>query len=359
MNKSGIVFCLIFSVCQAFAQTDNDNMENAEPLRLGEFVNSFTDGNTIQYECIDESLTGKCIKYHNDQWFTFNSGSLSQLYINISNQECRDLYGVQLIVLDGELCEPETYEILDCVSLATQDDIFVELNGLKTNHNYWLIVDGYLEDYCKFHIEASAKPSGISVQQVNLMDSKGAKYENIVNLQWKIPDSLSHDLTNVYVVKRTNKDFKFYPLDTVPIAYNAYGKMKNDYSYADTLVRPGLYYYRLIMEDNSGHQYFDSEFNYKVYGPLKTTPSDKALVLPLDFRRYTELTIVILDAVTQKKIDTFDLVFDPLKHDNFVIYTNKYANRKLEVMEVQVINNENGRRDIHYHRLKGEFKLKD
>ena len=34
-------------------------------------ITSNTTGCTVQRACVDERLTGKCIEYHNDQWFEF------------------------------------------------------------------------------------------------------------------------------------------------------------------------------------------------------------------------------------------------------------------------------------------------
>ena len=71
--------------------------------------------------------------------------------------------GVQIVVLQGEPCHVETYEILTCVSLANQDDIYIELNSLQTQQNYYINIDGYLHDYCGFEIEVSQYAKGLSV----------------------------------------------------------------------------------------------------------------------------------------------------------------------------------------------------
>ncbi|MEQ6118893.1 hypothetical protein [Reichenbachiella sp. MALMAid0571] len=117
-------------------QVTNDNIENRIELLPNNTLTSKAEGCTVQWQCVDESLTGKEIEYHNDQWFYFNTGSLDNYFLNISNQRCRDLRGVQLVVIDGEPCKPETYNIVSCVSLATQDDIFIELQYLKTEYSY-------------------------------------------------------------------------------------------------------------------------------------------------------------------------------------------------------------------------------
>jgi hypothetical protein len=67
-----------------------------------------------------------------------------------------------VVVIDGEPCKTETYKILSCVSLETQDDVNVKLVGLTENQDYLINVDGYLEDQCSFIIDISPVPKGVS-----------------------------------------------------------------------------------------------------------------------------------------------------------------------------------------------------
>ena len=106
----------------SYGQVANDSVQNRKALLLGETHTSYTAHSTVERRCVDEALTGKCIKYHNDQWFSFNSGDASELFINVSQQRCKDLFGVQLVVLRGEPCRPESYDILSCTSSGTNDD---------------------------------------------------------------------------------------------------------------------------------------------------------------------------------------------------------------------------------------------
>lgn len=358
MRRYCVILFFVIINLPVVGQSDNDNMENAEELRIGEFVDSFTDGNTIQRDCIDESLTDKCIKYHNDQWFTFNSGEFTSLYINISNQNCRDLYGVQLIALEGELCQPETYSILNCISLATQDDIFVTLNDLKQHQKYWLIIDGYLHDFCKFDIEVSETPMGLSSEEVDVIQTSSASDENIINLSWHIPDSAAHEVKNVHILKRSRGEFRYYPLDTVGVSYNAYGSMKNDYHYADTLIRSGQYHYRVVIEDGQGHHYLNSQYTYKIYNPRYASSDNNTIELSLDYRRYTSVTVLMLNAKTQELVDYLDLIFDPREHAQLHLFTNKFLGRNIDVLEVQVVDNETKRRSVTYHKLTDAGQVK-
>ena len=89
----------------ARAQVANDNIENRRVLRAEELVTSSTTDCTVQRSCVDERLTGKCIEYHNDQWFEFTPTTSGRYFINIGGQKCRDVRGVQLVVLTGQVPE--------------------------------------------------------------------------------------------------------------------------------------------------------------------------------------------------------------------------------------------------------------
>ena len=70
-------------ISTATAQVANDNIENRRVLRAEEVVFSSTTGCTVQRNCVDERLTGKCIEYHNDQWFEFTPTISGRYFVNI------------------------------------------------------------------------------------------------------------------------------------------------------------------------------------------------------------------------------------------------------------------------------------
>ena len=67
----------------ASAQVANDNIENRWVVRAEETVASSTTGCTVQRSCVDERLTGRCIEYHNDQWFEFTPTISGRYFVNI------------------------------------------------------------------------------------------------------------------------------------------------------------------------------------------------------------------------------------------------------------------------------------
>ena len=89
----------------------NDSIENRRLLRVEETITSSMIGGTVQRGCVDERPTGKCIEYHNGQWFEFRPSAKGTYYVNLGGQRCCDVRGVQLVVLTGTPCQPAIYHI--------------------------------------------------------------------------------------------------------------------------------------------------------------------------------------------------------------------------------------------------------
>ncbi len=326
-----------------YTQTSNDNMTEAEVLFLNQPVSSKTHGNTVQYNCINTKLTGKCIKYHNDQWYTFTADGSSNLYVNISGQSCRDLRGVQLVVFSGELCSPDTYDLIDCISLATQDDIHVALRNLAKGRTYWLNVDGYLHDFCSYRLEVSHKPKGFSSQKTNLLDQFYAKENgNKLTIQWQLPDSLAHLASETQLLRRHSTEFKYVHIADNPFQINAFGHMEKSYSYTDEVFQPGTYHFRLALPLNSEELLLLDEIEWTA-----KASNLKRAYLDLDYENNDELEVVVSDASSSKQLDKFTLFYDPQKHSSFPIYVDRYLG-EFKQLEVKIYNRDQEHTAYHY-----------
>ncbi|MEM7108930.1 MAG: hypothetical protein AAF519_11950 [Bacteroidota bacterium] len=321
-------------------------MMKAQRLLLDQVISSKTHGNTVEYGCINPELTGKCIKYHNDQWYTFVADS-SNLFVNISGQSCRDLFGVQLVIFSGELCRPETYQLIDCISLATQDDIYVELNGLIRGEGYWLNIDGYLHDFCTFELEVSHLPKGFSTEKVDLIEEVSLlEIKNELTINWKLPDSLAHLSSATQVYRRTESEFKYQQIADVPFQVNAYGIMQTNYSYTDIVFEPGTYHYRLALPLNDERVEVLDQISWTVqYSSLQSVNLD------LDYEYDDALEVTIADPDTGKELDSFGLIYKPKEHRSFPIYITKYA-EGFKALEVRIHNKDNNHTVYHYIDLK-------
>ncbi|MBX0292475.1 hypothetical protein K3G63_18650 [Hymenobacter sp. HSC-4F20] len=256
----------------AQAQAANDNIENRRVLSLNEAVASNTTGCTVQWACVDEKLTGKCIEYHNDQWFEFTPRTTGRYYVNIGGQQCRDTRGVQLVVLTGEPCNPTTYRVLSCTSLGSQDDVFVTLDSLRAGQPYLLDVDGYLKDFCQFTVAISDKPRGVPALTLPQVAAVAASANPVVTLRWTLPDSVGAP-RRFRVLRREAAAFRAGEVAAVPVQRTTYGATSPEYTWTDTLAQPGRYLYQVVT-DGEGPPLIVQQQWYAYRLPLP--PTDKA-----------------------------------------------------------------------------------
>jgi len=233
----------------ASAQVPNDNIENRRVLQLNETITSATTDCTVQWAAVDEKLTGKCIEYHNDQWFEFTPRIAGRYYINISGQQCRDTRGVQLVVLTGTPGQPTTYQILSCTSLGSQDDVFVTLDGLRAGQPYLLDVDGYLKDFCGFKLAVSNKPQGMPTLDLPPLATVVLSMNKLFTLHWNLTDSLGA-VSQFRVLRREAGAFRASTLGTVAVLRTTYGSAGTEYFWTDTLSTPGRYLYQVVAESS-------------------------------------------------------------------------------------------------------------
>jgi|GEM_PF-4688749 len=234
----------------AQAQVPNDDIERRQVLRLEQPVSSNTTDCTVQWSAVDEKLTGKCIEYHNDQWFEFTPRVSGRYYVNISGQQCRDTRGVQLVVLTGTAGRPETYQVLSCTSLGSQDDVFVSLDKLQAGRSYLLDVDGYLKDFCQFSLAVSSKPQGVPALALPPVSAVVPSPNRLFTLHWNLADSIGA-VRQFRVLRREAEAFRASELATVAVSRTTYGSAGTEYSWTDTLTTPGRYLYQVVAETSA------------------------------------------------------------------------------------------------------------
>lgn len=325
----------VVSLC---AQVPNDDIENRLYLEQEQVISSNTRGCTVQPNCVDESLTGKCIDYHNDQWFTFNSHGNSTLFINIIGQDCRDLKGVQIVVLKGEPCQTETYEILTCVSLATQDDIYVELDSLEHNQDYLINVDGYLHDFCAFQMEVSETPRGISPEPSLDLISNTSQSKNVVRIEWEMPDSLCQQFDAVEIYRRIHPNVKSEYLDEVPVVSNAFGAYENHYSFEDTIADNATVYYTLAALGMHGKSMVFANYKFQYRAAPDKSKQIPSIKVPLEnLKNKTPIGIMVYDYHTMQLLDKHNFTYKRGDPEFVKLATYKFTNIGIYKLLVGVI----------------------
>jgi hypothetical protein len=335
------LFVRLGAQAQTPAAVANDDLDARLPLSLGEPAHSRTDGCTVQWACVDEKLTGKCIDYHNDQWFSFRPARTGRYYLNIGGQQCRDVRGVQLVALTaGELCKPSTYSILSCTSLGTQDDIFVPLDAPQAGQEILLCVDGYLHDYCRFRLTVDTVARGVPVVSPPPFTPATAAGSARVELRWALPDSLL-GATAFVVRRREAAQARATEAAYVPVERNSAGGLQRQYTLLDTLPGPGQYVYQIVTEGTSAPVLvWQQAFSFS---RTAARASGARLALPLDrFRPGAALTLVVTDAFTGRVVRRAQLT-RPKSGPGPALSTAELIRQGLQRIRVSITDGGNGR----------------
>jgi hypothetical protein len=298
------MFCL-----QAGGQVSNDLVENRLPLRLNEIRYSSTVDCTVEWKCLNQKLTSSCVKYHNDQWFYLVAGEEGTHYINLSNQECRDIWGVQVIIFSGEPCAPETYELITCYSDGTKDDIFISLPALEVGKMYLVNVDGYLNDQCVFGIEFSDQPRRFPLDTTD--EAEGMLTMNLRQavLEWEVSSSLAKELIHYEIWKNQGPGSVYDSISTIPHEINAFGEAKLSYRYIDS-VRTSLVEYRIVGVTASD-RFLIAQMKGKVDLERLEALPENTISLPLTYSKGEELAVLLYNTDADTVLFSYELTYDP------------------------------------------------
>jgi hypothetical protein len=321
----------------ALGQVVNDQAAGKIELKINArpYLSSST-GCTVEWTCVDESLTGKCIEYHNDQWFGFTTRQAGTYYVNVSGQSCRDIKGIQLVLMEGELCRPETYRVLSCTSLSTQDDIYVRLD-LPANHSYLINVDGYLNDFCAFQISVSTRSTGFPARSIGLKSAPDQTLtERWVELDWWVSDSLAPSLIGYQLYRRHEKEVKSTLRKRLEHQRNTRGESVLRYVTTDTLAERGRYVYQIVglRNDNTTVWIAEKVIDHR---PDQFKPED-FITLRLQYALNTPLTVMIIDASTDRMLKKGDFTYQR-KGRAWQYYVGDFRAKGIYLFKVKVTDN--------------------
>lgn len=250
-----LLFCFIVIALakpELLAQTKNDNIEQKIELQLDSTpIFSSTKNASVQWECINKKLTSACLIYHNDQWFSFIPALSGKYYINVANQQCKNLKGVQVLVIEGNPCKTDTYKLKHCTSFTDQNDTFIELDSLHAKVEYLINIDGFLGDQCDFFIQFATTPNGFGNNWINMdtlsLEAKNG-FESVI-LQWHTNQEVLESLSSFEISRMRRNEKKANILDQLVVQTNARGRHIEEYFYVDSLDREGTYIYSIIGVD--------------------------------------------------------------------------------------------------------------
>ncbi len=287
---------------QAVAQVTNNNIANRIELKLDSPARSNTHHASVEWDCINKALTNKCLIYHNDQWFSFTPSQSGTHYINIAAQQCKKRLGIQLIVIEGNPCEVESYKIKRCINKIHQNDVFVQLDSLEAGTQYLVNVDGFLEDYCEFAITFSDKPAGLPelLASQRALELKTTTTDKTVTLTWRAASDWVDRVERFEVYRQKTGEAKTERINIQAVRRNALGLFDEYYTYTDTLQQDGQYEYTILMEDKTT---YNRTLLDRVQ--VKHTFAQKYVAeVPLKFEYPGRLNIDVIDAERKKVVKT-------------------------------------------------------
>ncbi|QHT70411.1 hypothetical protein GXP67_29025 [Rhodocytophaga rosea] len=301
MNK--IVF-LVFVLLSfpSIAQVINDDIAKRLVLQSNTTLTSNTTNCTVQWSCVDTKAVTGCILFHNDQWFEFTTKQAGTYYLTITNQACRDIRGVQALVIDGEACKPSTYTHLVCYSTGYQDDISLTLDSLQANHTYLVNIDGYLNDFCQFELTLRTRMPDFAVTSLpQPVETMAQAQDSLVQLQWMLPDSLRDELTGFYILRRHQSEKKSLELTRFAAVTNTFGSRQNSYTHTDTVQKEGMYTYKIIGSTSQQKNYLLKEVNIQIHPLPKAKPApEDILTVEVPIRKKMNVQILLINASTDK-----------------------------------------------------------
>ncbi|MCX2742732.1 hypothetical protein OO013_02580 [Mangrovivirga sp. M17] len=348
MKSLFVIFIYILLSATLTAQVSNDNIEDRLKLKIGQVAHSKTDDCTVQFNCIDQSVTGSCLIYHNDQWFEFNSGSHSKLFLNVSDQQCRDLKGVQVVVVKGTPCDKKSYELITCASFGNQDDVFLTLNNLDKNTDYLVLIDGYLNDFCRFNIQVGEVAKGIPVNQYLRLPFKAANNDGVISFDWLLPDSIRSDVEKFEIYQRKGSRFKSDLIKTINVKDYAYGNSEGNYSFIDTISLDTSYEYKVVARHLNGAADIVSEYLITPDEELLPREVSVNIVPSIKIRKKDEVTVVVRDFYSRRVIKSFQFTGKEIPDEGFYINKAQYSKLGLKRLRIEIINNDSGRKEeIH------------
>lgn len=245
----------------------------------------------FEWDCVNKALTNKCLIYHNDQWFTITPPESGSYFLNVRNQNCKNLRGVQIVALEGDPCKTDTYRLKECIPYTDQSDSFVRLDSLKKGKDYLVNIDGYLGDQCDFEIQFSDKLNGIPVKASDGLKPTDAVHQRItisnedsvVSIQFNLPDSMNFRINSLLLYRKHEKEKRSELRQQSSLYKNAYGAAENNFIWLDTVSKEGEYTYSIFGAKNDDVvlltrqkiNYKPARSNYAPFNPEITYASNR------------------------------------------------------------------------------------
>ena len=345
-----LVFISLFIGSQLQAQVKNDNIESRSLLIADSItISSNTSNASVEWQCVNRSLTKKCLVYHNDQWFYFTVPDKRKYFLNIYGQACRDARGLQLILIEGNPCQVDTYKIIQCIDKIPQDDLFISLDSLKKDVQYLVNIDGFLNDYCDFNIQLSTHPIGFPYQMIveDVAPTSLFLSDSVVNIQIDANAGELDQVKNVEVFRSYSSDSHAVKtragiIKLIPIERNAIGSAVTTYNFYDTLHDRGLYQYKLVCENEKGDRklFLNKSIRFRKYNhaTMLQPQQDSFIRIPIESRKRASFDIYVYDLLTNKLLLYKMIAVEKRSEEMISLGVTRYVEEGVHNFLVKIVN---------------------
>lgn len=355
------IVCLL-ALSSALAQVSNDKVANRLHLVPDAApVSTTTASATVEWGCLNQALTGKCLVYHNDQWYEFKVPEPQAYFLNISNLVCRSSNGIQIIIIEGNPCETKNYRVLHCISQIKNEEVFVPLGMVTANLPYLIEIDGFNGDHCDFNIQIARRPSGLpmkfdEVKQADASVSVGTQKDSLVTISWKVAPGLLDQIDQFRLYRLFEGDIVRLER-IVPSSRNAYGKPIDSYTLQDTLTVPGDYVYRVIGYPYSGAPVLLKETRIGYIKREKPRPVSKVIIIEPHFNQVVEYAVRVYETEQLSVIHAVNGIYDPATPAPIKIDMKEFIDKGHRAFMAVVINKATRESSEHYFRVDGRGSI--
>lgn len=335
---------LVLAAAAARGQVNNDNVASRIHLETDALpVHTTTASSTVEWDCLNQALTQKCLVYHNDQWYSFQVNEPQSYFLNISGLSCRNTNGIQIIIIEGNPCETRNYRVLQCIPQIKNEEVFVPLGIVAANTTYLVEIDGFNGDHCNFDIQVGRRPYGLPMKfEVGEMPEAGIRAaiqkDSIVSISWKVPVSWLEQIDQFRIYRLAEKDI--IRLERVlPVSRNAYGRMSDTYRLQDTLASSGEYRYRVYGYPQQDQPILLKEVHisyYRAKGP--SSPPYQQIVINPQFSQKVEYAVRVYEAQQLSLLQAFSGAYDPTHPEPITIDMREFITGGHRAYMVVIVN---------------------
>lgn len=352
-----IVGLCLLAASWGWAQVNNDNLANRIHLKTDDSpMHTTTASSTVQWDCLNQALTGKCLVYHNDQWYSFQVSEPQSYFLNISRLSCRNTEGIQIIIIEGNPCETRNYRVIQCIPQIRNEEVFVPLGMVAANTIYLIEIDGFNGDHCDFDIQVARRPLGLPMKfderdRPETGTNTRTQKDSLVNISWRVPAGRLDEIDQFRIYRLKEEDIIRLER-AIPASRNAYGKPSDAYLIQDTLDAPGDYLYRVYGYPEEDKPVFIAEARVSYAKAAKAPPAtSQHIVIDHQFSEKVEFAVRIYDDQQLSILHSLSGVFDPLHPMPISIDMKEFIKAGHKTYMVVLINKATREATEYYYRV--------